>query len=138
MRAITELLHSRTRVRPRYALMPMEGFPTSRISGWENAEIRVLASPALGARFVQYKIDIQPGSGAKHEADNSVESFIYVMSGSLNLKLDQNSSLLAAGGFAFAPRASSFSIDAKAASSILLLRKSYESAPGIATPKPIV
>jgi len=138
MRAIHELLHSRTRVRSRYALMPMEGFPTSRIPGWENAEIRVLAAPALGAQFVQYKIDLQPGGGAKHEADNAVESFIYVMSGSLGFRLDQSSSQLSAGGFAFIPRASSYSLDAKEPATILLLRKTFAPATGIATPKQIV
>ena len=138
MRAINELLHSRTRVRSRYALMPMEGFPTSRIPGWENAEIRVLASPALGARFAQYKIDLQAGGGAKHEPDNAVESFIYVMSGTPSLKLDQSNAQLGAGGFAFIPRASGYSLDAKEPATILLLRKTFEPAHGIATPKPII
>ena len=138
MRAIHETLHSRTRVRRRYALMPLEGFPASRIPQWENAEVRVLASPALGAKFVEYLIDLQAGGGTKHAADNVVESFIYVLRGSINVKIDQNISALADGGFAFIPRASGYSINAKEPATLLLLRKNYESAAGVATPKPIV
>src|SRR5438552_2624526 len=138
MRAAHELLHGRTRVRPRYALLPMEGFPISRIPQWDGAEVRVLASPALGAKFAQYKIDLQAGSGTKHVADNVVESFIYVLRGSINLKIDQNNAALFEGGFAFIPRAAGYSLDAKDASSLVVLRKTFEAAPGIATPKPIV
>jgi (S)-ureidoglycine aminohydrolase len=138
MRAVHETLHSRTRVRPRYALMPMEGFPTSRIPQWDGAEVRVLASPALGAKFAQYKIDLQSGGGTKHSADNVVESFIYVLRGSINLKIDQNSSALFDGGFAFIPRATGYSLEAKDPTSLMLLRKTFEAAPGVATPKPFV
>jgi len=138
MREIHQLLHSRTRVRPRYALMPMEGFPTSRIPAWENAEVRVLASPALGAKFVQYRVDLQTGGGTKHSADNIVESLIYVLRGSIDLKIDQSNSPLFDGGFAFIPRAASYSLEAKTPTELLLLRKVFESAPGIATPKAIV
>jgi glyoxylate utilization-related uncharacterized protein len=56
MRAPHELLHSRTRVCPRYALLPLEGYPLSRLPNWQGAEARILASPALGAQFVQYLI----------------------------------------------------------------------------------
>src|SRR5437773_6791199 len=126
MRAIHETLHSRTRVRRRYALMPLEGLPASRIPQWENAEVRVLASPALGAKFVEYLIDLQAGGGTKHAADNVVESFIYVLRGSINVKIDQNISALADGGFAFIPRASGYSINAKEPATLLLLRKNYE------------
>src|SRR5436853_5703144 len=125
MRAIHELLQSRTRVRPHYALMPLEGFPVSRIPQWEGADVRVLASPALGAKFVQYKIDLQASGGTKHVADNAVESFFYVLRGSVNLKIDQNSSALLEGGFAFVPRSAAFSLESKEPSSVLLLRKTY-------------
>jgi len=138
MRAIHDLLHSRTHVRTRFALMPLEGFPTSRIPSWEGSEVRVLASPAIGAGFVQYKIDLQPGGGTRHTADNVIETFVYVLSGSISLKIDQNASTLESGGFAFVPRASAYSVEAKQPSSLIAIRKVYEPAAGIATPKPLV
>jgi (S)-ureidoglycine aminohydrolase len=53
MRSQSQLLHSRTRVKPRYALLPLEGIPYSRLPEWPQAQIRVLAGPALGAGFAE-------------------------------------------------------------------------------------
>ena len=47
MRPVQQLVHSRTRVCSKYALMPLEGFPFSRLPSWPDAQVRVLASPAL-------------------------------------------------------------------------------------------
>ena len=88
MRAPHQLLHSRTRVRPRYALLPLEGYPLSRLPNWQGAEARILASPALGAQFVQYFIQLAPGGGTKHVADGRVETFLYLLSGRAMLDLD--------------------------------------------------
>ena len=42
---------------PKWALMPLEGFPFSRLPTFPEAQVRVLASPRIGAEFVQYLID---------------------------------------------------------------------------------
>ena len=78
MRSQNQLLSSRTRVRPRYALLPLEGIPFSRLPEWPDAQVRVLASPALGAGFVQYMIDLKPSQGGEHRADGGIEYFFYV------------------------------------------------------------
>src|SRR4051794_4792456 len=100
MRSIDQLVHTRTRVRDRWALMPLEGFPTSRLPHWFMAEARVLAAPALGAKFVQYLIDVQPEGGAKVASDNATETFIYCMSGEASLSLTEGRTTLIPGGFA--------------------------------------
>ena len=63
MRAQHELLHGRARVRPRYALFPLEGYPCSRLPQWPGVEARVLASPALGAEFVECLLEPKAGQG---------------------------------------------------------------------------
>jgi (S)-ureidoglycine aminohydrolase len=138
MRAIHELLHSRTRVRQRYALMPLEGFPASRLPLWTGAEVRVLAAPPLGAGFAQYRIDLQSGGGTKQQPDRRIETFLYVLGGELNLGVDGTRSHLKDGGFAFVPPAAAFTIEAAKTSSILLLRKRFEAADGIAAPASLV
>jgi (S)-ureidoglycine aminohydrolase len=138
MRAIDQLLHTRTRVRQRYALMPLEGFPPSRLPPWENCEARVLAAPALGARFAEYRIDLQPGGGTKQAADDGVETFLYVLSGGVTLRIDQDASSLTEGGYALVPHTSAFALDTTVPSSLLVVRKSYERAAGIAPPRPVV
>ena len=49
MRPIHQLVHARTRIEARFALMPLEGFPVSRLPSWPNAAVKVLASPRIGA-----------------------------------------------------------------------------------------
>ena len=139
MRTQAQLRHTRTRVRERYALMPLEGFPTSVIPPWLGTEARVLASPALGAAFVQILLDIAPGGGTHHRADRETETFFYVLSGAVGLTIgDEAAQTLESGGYAFVPASSDYRIEAASKSSILALRKRFEPASGLSAPPPIV
>jgi (S)-ureidoglycine aminohydrolase len=138
MRPSQQLVHSRARLRRRYALFPLEGYPPSRIPQWIGAEMRVLASPAIGANFAQYKIDLAPNGGTKQAPDGRIETFVYVLSGELNVAIGKEKSAVTAGGFALVPHTASFSAVATVPSSLLVLRKAYEPALGIAEPKSII
>src|SRR6476469_9410131 len=81
MRPVTSLVHARTRVRQRYALMPLEGYPFSRLPSWPDAQVRILASPAIGSAFVQYLVDLPAGKRGTFSADDRIESFFYVLKG---------------------------------------------------------
>ena len=131
MRSQNQLLSSRTRVRPGYALLPLEGIPFSRLPHWPGAQVRVLAGPALGAGFAQYMIDLQSSQGGECGADGAIEHFFYVLSGEVSLTVDGRSHDLEEGGFALVPPTSGFSASARSAATLLLLRKRYEPAPGI-------
>ena len=131
MRSQNQLLSSRTRVKPRYALLPLEGIPYSHLPEWPRGQVRVLAGPALGAGFVEYLIDLPSGEGGAHKADGVIEFFFYVLSGSLDLTVDGARHPLGSGGFALVPPNSDFAATAGNAASFLLLRKRYEAAPGI-------
>jgi len=128
MRAPDQLLHTRTRVRDRYALLPLEGFPTSRISSWNDAEIRILCAPVIGAHFAQYKIELQTRGGTKQPADGRIETFVYLMSGEAKFTIDGKPSAVTTGGYMFVPHASGFAIEATAPSTLLVLRKAHEPA----------
>jgi (S)-ureidoglycine aminohydrolase len=131
MRGQDQLLGSRTRVRPRYALFPLEGIPYSRLPEWPKAAVRVLAAPALGAGFAEYLIDLPAGEIGAHGADGGVEFFFYILSGTLAFTVDGRDHDLGPGGFALIPPGSDFRAHAREASSFLLLRKRYEPAAGI-------
>jgi (S)-ureidoglycine aminohydrolase len=133
MRSVQQLVHSRARVGSRYALMPLEGFPVSRLPGWPDAAVKVLASPALGAEFVQYLIELPPGKSGGFPADKNVETFVFVLSGT-GRTFDRN---LTPGSFELIPPGVKIEITANDALSILILRKRYESAPGIELFKPL-
>ena len=134
MKATHELLHGRTRVRRRYALMPLDGFPTSRLPQWRGADVRVLAAPALGTNFAQYKIDLQPGGGTSQQPDGHTETFVYVLSGEINLASGQRETL-GEGGFALVPHTMRLDIDSPGGASLIVLRKRYEAAEGVEAPQ---
>jgi (S)-ureidoglycine aminohydrolase len=134
-----QLRHVRTRVRPRYALLPQEGYVTSVLPHWTGAEARILASPALGAQFAQYLIGLQAGGGHAHEADEQTEAFFFVLSGAVTLTLDEGRApRLGAGGYALVPHTTSYELKADGPASLLLLRKRYEPADGVLPPEPVV
>ncbi|HWB00758.1 MAG TPA: (S)-ureidoglycine aminohydrolase [Pirellulales bacterium] len=139
MRAAHELLHSRTRVRPRYALLPLEGYPPSRLPAWPGVEARILASPALGAEFVQYLLNVPQGLGTDQQGDGRVETFLYLLEGSATLSIDRKRAHhFAAGAFALVPPAYDYRFEASEPCTLLTLRKAYEPAAGIDPPKPII
>lgn len=131
MRRQDQLLSSRTRVKPRYALLPLEGIPFSRLPEWPRAQVRVLAGPALGAGFVEYLVDLPAGESGQHKADGGIEFFLYVLSGAVTLAADGRDSALEEGGFALLPPTSDFRVTARTPSTFLLLRKRYQESAGI-------
>ena len=119
--------------------MPLEGYPTSVIPHWNGTEVRVLASPALGAGFVQYMLDVQPGGGTKVASDGETEIFFYLLDGEAELGLEGGESYrLAEGGYALIPRTSGYSLSATSRSRIVALRKHFEPAPGMSDPDPVI
>jgi len=138
MRSQNQLLGSRARVKPRYALLPLEGIPYSRLPEWPQAQVRVLAGPALGARFVECLLDIPAGAGGGHEADGQIEFFFFVIGGELALTLDGKRHALREGGYALVPPTCRFEAKAGPATTLLLLRKRYETAAGIPLYPPLV
>lgn len=132
MRAQNQLLHSRTRVKARYAVFPLEGIPVSRLPAWEKTDVRILAAPALGAKFVEYQLDMQPGGGGSHKADGRTETFFYMLNGSATLTINRSKShTLDAGGFALLPPSASYQLRSSDKSQALMLKKLFEHADGV-------
>ena len=97
----------------------------------------MLASPAMGAGFVQHHLTIAPGGGTKYQADGRVESFLFLLSGRASLQLPERQSI-GAGGFAFVPHTTGLELSADEPTTALLLQKVYEPAAGIEPGKAIV
>jgi (S)-ureidoglycine aminohydrolase len=139
MRPQTDLRHTRTRVRSRYALLPLEGYPPSSLPFWTLTEARILASPALGAEFAQYLLAIQPQGGCRRRADGTTETFFYVLSGQVELTLDRGTAqLLSEGGFALVSPTNEFQMEATEESTVIMLRKRFEAVQGIKAPESLV
>jgi len=139
MRAPHQLLHSRTRVRPRYALLPLEGYPPSKLPTWPGVDVRILAAPALGAEFAQYLLNVRAEQGTSQIADRCIETFFYVLDGEFSLLAGTKSAQrLTAGGFALVSPDDDFGLTCKFDGRLLMLRKAYERLDGVPAPQTVV
>src|SRR5699024_10536482 len=88
-----------------YALIPPEGLVNNVIPGFENCHISILASPKLGASFVDYLVTLYEGGKNKQGfgGDDSVETFVYVLEGELTAFADDEAVHLSAGGYLYCP-----------------------------------
>jgi (S)-ureidoglycine aminohydrolase len=130
MRPVNQVVHSRARVRQRYALMPLEGFPVSRLPTWPDAEVKVLAAPALGAAFVQYLIDLPAGKSGEFFSTDGVETFYFILDGSGEFRADEKRDIRA-GSFGLTPPGVELSFQAADKLRLIILRKRVEPIPGV-------
>jgi (S)-ureidoglycine aminohydrolase len=133
MRPPEKLVHTRTRVTPRYALMPLEGFPSSKLPGSPDADVKILASPALGAKFVQMLVELPKSGKLNFEANPEVEYFYYVLSGSGTTA--QTS--IKPGSFGLIPPTNAVQFTGSESLRLAVLQKRHELASGIPIFKPL-
>ena len=134
--------HNRGVVCSNYAFMPPEGVLVSRLPQYRDTIVRVLTGPVMGAAFAQYVLEIAPGGGTPAAfGEDGIQHFFYVLSGEARIVVAGGAAqALTAGGFAYLPPATSFTLRNESAETlrVLALRKRYEAAPGLAVPEPIV
>ena len=82
----TGLVSSRAVVDRRFAILPPDGIPESVLPGWEKTTARILAAPAMGASFAQYRLDLAAGGAGDQQLAPDVESFLYLTSGAAELR----------------------------------------------------
>ena len=95
------LVTSRVVVERNYAILPPEGIPESVLPEWTATAARILAAPALGARFAQYLLDLQPAGATRQALGKRTECFFYVIEGGIDLESDGLAHALAPGGYAY-------------------------------------
>ena len=88
----------------KYALIPHDGLVKNSLPGFENVNITILGSPAIGASFNDYIAEFLPGGKNERGFGGSgIETFAYVISGQLVVKSDKETFELTSGGYAFFP-----------------------------------
>lgn len=141
----TELLTSRAAVTEAYTLIPRDVLResvVSRFPHWESTRGWILAKPIDGfsTTFAQYLMEVAEGGGSDTpEPESGVESFLFVLDGTMSLTLDGSSHTLTPGGYAFIPPDAAWSLR-NADSGVLKfhwIRKAFENAFG-STPPAIV
>ncbi len=120
---------TRTHVARDHALLSPTGHVVSPLTGWTQTDGIILISPRMGARFVQYLADMQPGGAFSSFASAplpGVQRFLFVQSGSVTLNVDDQAHELSTGGYAYLPADTAHKIEASAVSRLVVFEKRYQ------------
>jgi len=131
---------TRSHVGRDHALICPDSFVRSPLPGWSKTQCVILIAPPMGARFMQYHAIMEPGATAA-AASPGIERVIYVLEGSITVTAPGGSPRkFEAGGFAFFPAGSGYSINATTAATARLnvFDKRFMPRAGVAEPKAIL
>lgn len=100
-----DLLSSRSIIRHgSFALITPEGLVNNVLPHFEKSTISIIASPKLGASFVQYLFEMESGGkNTRGFGGNGIESFVYVIKGNLDVTVDGKKYELSEGGYLYCP-----------------------------------
>lgn len=104
----SDLLSTRAVVKPGlWAVIPKEGLVNNVIPNIKGCKVSIVASPKMGASFVQYVIEAvkDGGTSSAFGKEDRIETFIYVVEGSVAIKVGGEEETFMAGGYAYAPAA---------------------------------
>jgi len=99
-----DLLMNRSVVkRANYAVIEPDGIVKNTVPGFEGCDVTILASPKLGASFVDYLVTVHAdGKNALGFGTGEEEVLFYVMEGSLTVKADKKYEMKQ-GGYVYCP-----------------------------------
>lgn len=101
-----DLLGTRAEVHPGlWAVIPPNGLVNNVIPYITGCRVSIVASPKMGASFVQYVVEASKGGKTVDRFGKAEyeESFLYVISGNIKVSIDGIDYELKDGGYAFAP-----------------------------------
>ena len=141
-----ELLTDRAMFRESYAVLPrgtMRDIVTSKLPFWDHTRLWVIARPLSGfaETFSQYIVEVLPGGGSdKPELDPQAEGVVFVVEGSVQLIIEEDTHTLDAGGYAFLPPGSRWTLhnDGVEPARFHWVRKAYEAVEGLDAPPAFV
>ena len=141
----TDLLSDRAIVTEAYTVIPrgvLRDIVVSVLPEWTDTRTWILNRPVAGGAttFAQYLVEVAPGGGSDApEPEAGVESFLFLLRGTLAITLDGTRHELTPGGFAFIPPDSTWSASNTSGehASFQWIRKAYQPLAGH-TPKAVV
>lgn len=133
-----DLLSSRAIIKHgSFALIPPEGLVNNVLPHFEGTTLSIIASPKLGASFVEYLVEFEPGGGNRRGfGGDGVETFVYVISGELEINVEKEIYVLEEQGYLFCPPSKSIIMTNKSDSPVklVLYKQRYIPAEGVNEP----
>ena len=129
-----------------YAVIPRGCFSdivTSFLPGWTGTRLWLIARPMTGfsETFSQYVMEVAPGGGSDApDAEEGAEHVLFVTGGRITLTLDGTAHDLDAGGYAYVPPGTDWTLRAEGTEPARFhwIRKLWEPAPGLSPPAAFV
>ena len=117
--------HTRARIAARHALITPENHVPSSVPGVSRARAVALISPAMGAGFAQVLLTFEANGSASAPAGD-LETFGYVMNGSVRARVGDQAKKLAVGGYFYSPAGLAWSLESPAVDTqVTLFQKKY-------------
>jgi (S)-ureidoglycine aminohydrolase len=143
--AQTELMTGRAVFTEAYAVIPRGVYSdivASLLPHWTKTRAWVIARPLSGfaETFSQYIMDVQPGGGSETpEPDIEAEGVLFVVEGSIEVRLDGAAHALIPGSYAYLPPGAKWTLSNSgvAAGKFHWIRKRYERVNGLQAPEPL-
>jgi (S)-ureidoglycine aminohydrolase len=144
--AQTELTTDRAVFTEAYAVLPkgtMRDIVTSYLPFWDETRLWVIARPLSGfaETFSHYIVEVGKGGGSdRPEDDPDAEAVLFVVDGTVRLRVAGQPHVLASGGYAYLPAGVSWSLHNTRARPARFhwIRKAYQRVEGIDAPEPFV
>jgi (S)-ureidoglycine aminohydrolase len=141
-----ELASDRAIFTESYAVLPkgtMRDIVTSRLPFWDDARFWILARPLSGfaETFSHYIAELSAGGGSDQpEPDATAEAVLFVVDGRLQLAIDGAAHTLEAGGFAYIPAGSAWTLrnDSDGTACFHWIRKRFARVPGLDPPAAVI
>jgi (S)-ureidoglycine aminohydrolase len=124
-----------------YMIFPRANRVEHQLPNFHGVLAQVLATPRLGAQFVEHELLVEAGGGTSAPRREAWEQFLFVLEGEIDLTLQgQRARKLPAGGFSWIPPqfAHEWINQSASPSRVIWIRKRYVEVEGISIPDPII
>jgi (S)-ureidoglycine aminohydrolase len=115
--------HTRSTNQRDHTLHTPDAFVRTPLPGMQQATAIVHISPAAGASFTQYTVELEIGGTL---GNTKVQRFLYVLEGAADLKTENASQPLTAGSYAYLPASAAHTLKATQPTRLAVIEKPYE------------
>ena len=111
-----------------YVILEPDGLVKNAIPGYENCDVTILGSPAMGASFADYLVTARDGGKNDGIGGEGLETFLYVISGEVTVKNADKEEVLTEGGYIFSPESNkvSFANNSGKEAKLYVYKRRYE------------
>lgn len=128
-----ELLMTRSVIKKEnYVILETDGLVKNVVPGYENCDVTILGSPAMGATFADYLVHVHAGGKNTGIGGEGIESFLYVLEGNITVRNDDTEADLKKGGYIYSPECNNIIFESKDGeeATLYVYRRRYEKLEG--------